>query len=64
MTWWIAFTRDVRRERAYTTGGVGRVKDLYYPSEAERSPAAAGQAAAQATPALPSSGRSVPPPSD
>lgn len=64
LTWWVAFTRDVRRERAYTTRGVGRVKDLYYLSEAERSPAAAGQAAARERTALPSSGRSVPPPSD
>jgi NADH:ubiquinone reductase (H+-translocating) len=55
LTWWVAFTRDVRRERAYTTRGVGRVKDLYYPSEAEQAPAAGAQA-----PALPTSGRSVP----
>jgi NADH:ubiquinone reductase (H+-translocating) len=55
LTWWLTFTRDVRRERAYTTRGVGRVKDLYYPSEAEKaSPAAA------AAPAVPTSGRSVP----
>ena len=55
LTWWVAFTRDVRRERAYTTRGVGRVKDLYYPSEAEQAPAAGAQASA-----LPTSGRSVP----
>jgi NADH:ubiquinone reductase (H+-translocating) len=59
LTWWLAFTRDVRRERAYTTRGVGRVKDLYYPSEAEIAP----KSDAHAT-ALPSSGRSVPRPRD
>jgi NADH:ubiquinone reductase (H+-translocating) len=55
LTWWLAFTRDVRRERAYTTRGVGRVQDLYYPSEAEKAPPAAAEA-----PAVPTSGRSMP----
>lgn len=32
LTWWVAFTRDVRRERAYTTREVGHVQDLYQPS--------------------------------
>jgi len=59
LTWWVAFTRDVRRERAYTTRGVGRVKDVFSPAEAERAPAAAAKAAA-----LPTSGRSVPRPRD
>jgi NADH dehydrogenase len=31
LTWWVAFTRDVRRERAYTTGEVGHLPDLYRP---------------------------------
>lgn len=31
LTWWVAFTRDVRRERAFTTTEVGRVADLYEP---------------------------------
>jgi NADH:ubiquinone reductase (H+-translocating) len=31
LTWWVAFTRDVRRERAYTTREVGRVRDIYDP---------------------------------
>jgi NADH:ubiquinone reductase (H+-translocating) len=34
LTWWIAFTRDIRRERAYTTRAVGRVRDVYEPPEA------------------------------
>jgi len=33
LTWWVAFTRDVRRERAYTTRAVGRVQDIYRPGE-------------------------------
>ncbi len=55
ITWWVAFTRDVRRERAYTTRGVGHVKDVFSPTAAERAPAAATEAAAP-----PTSGRSVP----
>jgi NADH:quinone reductase (non-electrogenic) len=31
LTWWVAFTRDVRRERAFTTGAVGVVQDVYAP---------------------------------
>jgi NADH dehydrogenase len=34
LTWWVAFTRDVRRERAYTTREVGRMRDVYQPAEA------------------------------
>jgi NADH:ubiquinone reductase (H+-translocating) len=29
LTWWVAFTRDIRRERAYTTREVGHVRDIY-----------------------------------
>jgi len=29
MTWWLAFTRDRRRERAFTTALVGRTEDVY-----------------------------------
>jgi NADH dehydrogenase len=38
LTWWVAFTRDVRRERAYTTREVGRVRDVYHPAEAGDTP--------------------------
>ena len=31
LTWWTAFTRDRRRERAFTTRQVGVVADLYAP---------------------------------
>ena len=31
LTWWLAFTRDLRRERAYTTRATGAVRDLYEP---------------------------------
>jgi NADH:quinone reductase (non-electrogenic) len=39
LTWWVAFTRDVRRERAYTTREVGRVRDIYQPAEEAGIPA-------------------------
>ena len=29
LDWWLAFTRDVRRERTLTTGQVGQVTDVY-----------------------------------
>jgi NADH:ubiquinone reductase (H+-translocating) len=29
LTWWLAFTRDIRRERAFTTRQVGQVRDVY-----------------------------------
>ncbi|HEY2550546.1 MAG TPA: FAD-dependent oxidoreductase [Streptosporangiaceae bacterium] len=29
LTWWLAFTRDSRRERAFTTRQVGFVRDIY-----------------------------------
>jgi NADH:ubiquinone reductase (H+-translocating) len=35
LTWWLAFTRDIRRERAYTTRTVGIVRDLYQPTDAD-----------------------------
>jgi NADH:quinone reductase (non-electrogenic) len=31
LTWWLAFTRDIRRERAFTMSEVGRVSDVYQP---------------------------------
>jgi NADH dehydrogenase len=32
LTWWAAFTRDIRRERAFTTRGVGVLQDVYQPA--------------------------------
>jgi len=29
LTWWLAFTRDRRRERAFTTSEVGLVRSIY-----------------------------------
>ena len=29
LSWWLAFTRDVRRERTFTTGDVASVHDVY-----------------------------------
>ena len=36
LTWWVAFTRDVRRERAFTTRQIGVVRDLYAPPSGAR----------------------------
>jgi NADH:ubiquinone reductase (H+-translocating) len=33
VTWWVAFTRDARRERAFTTRAVGRVQDVFRPGD-------------------------------
>ena len=29
LSWWLAFTRDMRRERTFTTKEVGFVRDVY-----------------------------------
>src|SRR6266700_4055550 len=39
LSWWLAFTRDVRRERTFTMREVGRVRDVY--SEPPAPPAGA-----------------------
>jgi NADH:quinone reductase (non-electrogenic) len=31
LSWWFAFTRDLRRERTFTTKQVGIVRDIYAP---------------------------------
>jgi NADH:ubiquinone reductase (H+-translocating) len=54
LTWWVAFTRDARRERAYTTRAVGMVDDLYRPGKAPAAGAAPPPAGA-----LPTTGRSI-----
>ena len=38
LTWWLAFTRDIRRERAFTTDDVKAVRDVYRHSIAEDTP--------------------------
>jgi NADH dehydrogenase len=29
LTWWLAFTRDIRRERAFTTQEIETLRDIY-----------------------------------
>ena len=56
LTWWTAFTRDRRRERAFTTREVGVVADVYRPVIPAARPgeqAAPGQSAAPVEPAAP-----------
>jgi NADH dehydrogenase len=54
LTWWVAFSRDIRRERAFTTRATGLMQDLYQPlgSAADKRDAGTGDAAA-ATPRPP-----------
>jgi NADH:ubiquinone reductase (H+-translocating) len=46
LTWGVAFTLDIRRERAITTSAVGRVQDVYDPVFTPPSPRAGGAPAA------------------
>jgi NADH:quinone reductase (non-electrogenic) len=55
LTWWLAFTRDIRRERAYTTRQVGHLADIY-----QAVPTPAGQAQPAAQPPQPRSGSDAP----
>src|SRR5215470_1930292 len=50
LTWWLPFTRDLRRERFFTTRETGRVPDLYQPhsSGAGKVKAGTGDSAAAA----------------
>src|SRR5215475_2693061 len=48
LTWWVAFIRDIRKERAYTTRAVGLVQDVYDPTSLAPSPRAGEQRAASA----------------
>ena len=50
LTWWAAFTRDRRRERAFTTRQVGVVADVYAPYVPAARPAASAESAAPAAP--------------
>jgi hypothetical protein len=29
LTWWLSFTRDLRRERTFTTQQIDRLRDVY-----------------------------------
>jgi NADH:ubiquinone reductase (H+-translocating) len=43
LSWWFAFTRDLRRERTYTTKQVGIVGDIYEDSPASATAPAGGE---------------------
>ena len=55
LTWWAAFTRDRRRERAFTTRQVGVVADVYAPYVPAARPAESAESAEPAAPAAPRS---------
>jgi len=59
LTWWLAFTRDIRRERAYTTRATGQLEDIYQPVGLGEPSTANGDTAA-ATPRPPAQ-RPAPP---
>jgi NADH dehydrogenase len=44
MSWWFAFTRDLRRERTFTTRQVGRVRDVYAAPDIPTQPVRAPEA--------------------
>jgi NADH:ubiquinone reductase (H+-translocating) len=46
LTWWFAFTKDSRRERAFTTSQVGLVADVYDQFEQDKAKASAKASAA------------------
>ncbi len=48
LTWWVAFTRDIRRERTFTTHQVGLVADIYTAGPAEYAARLTGPPAATA----------------
>jgi NADH dehydrogenase len=50
LTWWVAFTRDIRRERTYTTRAAGHLQDVYQPAGPAEEPGTAAGDAATATP--------------
>ena len=55
LTWWVAFTRDIRRERTYTTRATGQLQDIYQQVAASKEPdaAAADRARPKARPPAP-----------
>jgi NADH:ubiquinone reductase (H+-translocating) len=60
LTWWLAFTRDVRRERTYTTRAIGHLQDVYQPvGPAEERSTATGDA--EAATLRPPAQRTAPP---
>jgi len=64
-TWWFAFTRDIRRERTFTTQQIETLRDVYTlplgPAQpAVEPPAAAPETATGVTPAAPQALRSTP----
>jgi len=52
LTWWVAFARDIRRERTYTTRATGQLQDIYQPANPAKEPdeAAGDRARASARP--------------
>jgi hypothetical protein len=59
LTWWLAFTRDSRRERAFTVTQVGLVADVY--DEFAPAGTGAGSAPGGAPGGAPSGARGRPP---
>ena len=61
LTWWVAFSRDIRRERAFTTRPSGLMQDLYEPLGGAADKLEAGTGDAAATTPRPPAQRQAPP---
>jgi len=60
LTWWVAFARDIRRERTYTTRATGQLQDIYQPANPAKEPDEAASDRARAS-ARPPAQRPAPP---
>jgi NADH dehydrogenase len=61
LTWWLAFGRDLRRERFFTTRETGRLPDLYQPPSGGETKVKAGADDAAAAAHRPPAPRPAPP---
>ncbi len=61
LTWCLAFTRDIRRERAFTTRATGYVQDQYQPMGGATGKTEAGTREAAPVPPRPPAPRPAPP---
>jgi hypothetical protein len=62
LSWWFAFTRDLRRERTFTSTEVGAGRDVYAVGAAGARPGPAGAAGARPEPAGAAGGAAKPGP--
>jgi len=61
LSWWLPFTRDLRRERFFTTRATGRLQDLYQPRSSGPGKVKAGTGDSAAAAPRPPAPRPAPP---